>query len=192
MRFPVITVAALLAGGSGGCMGGGCNSDPFPDDSCDQPGSAGLTSLEIGTGEGADFAPLSEGAVRPIAYGSQGGEMVTLTLGMRGPQVPACMQQSTGLYTLRDDDLVGSDGYPKQTYAQADGLYTTRYIYIQYEDWLVTAGDGLRVRAMAGGQSDEVLIYLEFVGTPDAGPPDGGLPDAGPDAGGVDAMIDAG
>jgi hypothetical protein len=72
-------------------------------------------------------------------------------------------------------ELSGSDDQPKRIYVRDDGSYTTRYIYIQFFD--LQPGEAARLHTEAGGRSDDVLIYLDSIGMPDAG---------------VDAMIDGG
>jgi hypothetical protein len=173
----LLTIALVLPAG-GGCVGGGCNpSPPFPDDSCVDPSSVTVDTLEIGAGEGELFAPLSDGEIRPIVFGSQGGTMVTLTLRVTGTDLPGCVAQTTTLTGTggQPGDLTFTDDQPKHIYPRDDGSFTTRFIYIQF--WDLESGDPAVLHTEAGGLSDEVGIYLDTIGMPDAG---------------VDAMIDAG
>ncbi|HTM19662.1 MAG TPA: hypothetical protein VL172_04115, partial [Kofleriaceae bacterium] len=92
MRTLLVIAASLAAGG--GC-GSGCNQPgPFPDDSCGDPSAGNIESLEIGAGEEELFAPISDGEIRPIVYGSQGGTMVTVTLRVTGTDLAGCMAQT--------------------------------------------------------------------------------------------------
>jgi hypothetical protein len=181
MRGPLLIALTLIAGG--GC-GSSCNTDPpFPDDSCFEPDTYTLTELDIGAGEDELFVPLPDNEIRPIVYGPQGGSMVTVTLGMRGADVPACVAQATTLIPVSGGELRGSEEQPKRTYLQEDGSYTTRYLYIQF--WDLYPGDSVRVHTEAGGLTDEVLIFLDSIGSADASVPDGGIDgmiDAAPDA----------
>lgn len=190
MKRSALWLAAVLLNATG--CGGGCNQ-PFVTDSCDTPAAGSAVSLEIGSVESGPFMPWVDGTVAHVVYGSQGGTMIPVALRLRGPDVPGCLVQDTRVLRYTDDALIDLSSSPLRTYAEDDGTRTTKSIYLvmSYDTQL---GDAVRIRANAAGQSAELVVFVDHVGSPDAAVPDGGPQDAQPDAAAPRdaAMLDAG
>ncbi len=176
-----------------GC-GGGCNQPgPPPPDSCQSAAVGNATSLELLTSEGL---PIAEGQAVPLVWGPQGGEMIVIELQLAG-DVPGCIGQESIVYQVSSGLELYSDNEPRKTYP-AGSARVTKPIYLPLFD--VQPGDPVRVVGRAGGLEAERTVYLDYVGTPDAGvndalaPPDALSPDAlSPDAASVNAAwFDAG
>ena len=178
MKHLWIVLTTLLTG-----CGGGCNppGPPAPD-SCEMAAAGSATSLDLLTSEGM---PIAEGQALPLVWGAQGGQMVVIELQLAG-DVPGCISQESAVYQSGTGAELYLDNEPRKTYP-AGSARVTKPIYLQLFD--VQPGDPVRVVGRAGGLEAERTVYLDYVGTPDAGVDDAWAPpDALPgDAAPVDA-----
>lgn len=174
-------MVCLLAG-SIGCGGGGCNGGDGPVfDTCDNPApNAVISSLALVRPAGSGYAPINDYDVIPFTYGGQGSPMIDVYLSMTG-DVPRCLAQRSEVRSFVDA-VLEYDEFPRSTYAQADGTFVTKGIFlIMSEEYY---GLFVRLIVSAGGQTVERHVYLQTDDYPDAF---GGFPDAR-----VDAATDAG
>ena len=156
-RLP-LAIAVACALGSSGCGTSGCDPPSIPSsESCDQPAATyDVDTVEIGTMGGSGFTPLAAGDIVQPITGGQGSDMILAYLRVAGPDVPACLPQSTDVFV--DDSLVASVALPMAMTAISGGASVTgeMYLIMDYAPY----GHRVTIRAQVGDVIGEVAVYL--------------------------------
>ncbi|MSP59402.1 MAG: hypothetical protein EXR72_03495 [Myxococcales bacterium] len=127
-------VLAPLASCFGMCGPMNNNGPPDPD-SCAAPSTSGIDAVEIGLGNPLDdpvFRVAHDGDVLARTFGGQGTEMGVLRLRVRGPDPPACIDQSIEI-SDGEGRRIGRNAGPLKTYLDAGGGRSTKPIYVVFE-----------------------------------------------------------
>ena len=130
---PTLFLSITLLLFTGGCIWGGGESVPEPDDCTSPRALDGVESVEIGHMEGDDFVPWPNGQAVELTYGPQGGAMLDVVLSVRGRDLPSCMAHSMTLASPEIDPLAHT-GHSVRTYQGAGETRITSPI------WMIFAG----------------------------------------------------
>lgn len=150
MRIVVIAALGLSQ------FAGVCSTPaPPPPDDCSDPGNESIASLSLGP-ERLPERPFESWNADDTAYitqGSQGGNMLGVSLGLGGEGLPACLAQRTEV--RQGDEVLVSADVPINTYDEAgDGTRTTNTLWLVFDDDDVPAlGSELEVVTEAGGRT---------------------------------------
>lgn len=148
-----IVVVALLGLSQ---FAGVCSTPaPPPPDDCSQPGGESVASLSLGP-ERLPERPFEAWNPDDTAYvtqGSQGGNMVGISLGLAGDQLPACLAQRTEV--RQGDDVIAGADVAINTYDEAgDGTRATTTLWLVFDDDEVPElGSEIDVVTEAGGRT---------------------------------------
>jgi hypothetical protein len=137
---------ALSLGGCCGVLpGDSCsNPGPPPPDSCSSGQTGTVDSLEIGRDDDV-FVAYHDGDTAKVITGGQGSTMMGVRIRLTGT-VPNCLAQTTQYLSPAQ----GMSSDPVKTYAQTDGSFITKPLWIPGEfpatfDLQVTVGQKLTV-----------------------------------------------
>jgi hypothetical protein len=134
------------------------DSAPAPD-SCSASGSAAVTDLELGPEE-IEGRPFEAWAERDTAYvttGSQGGDMLGVTLQLPG-DAPACLPQRT--QASAGGELLASETVPLNTYGAAGGFRTTRTLWLVFDGIVPELDSEVEVTTDAGGWTRSTRLTI--------------------------------
>jgi hypothetical protein len=152
---------ALAALFLSGCILGPCqqNQGPPPPDRCNSPSMGMVSSLEIGPGldDNASFSPWKDGDVVHIVEGGQGAKMTAVRMRLSGPDVPACIAQTT-TFTWLDGTNPATNDVPLSTYPEGIGR-TTHGLWIPA--YFPGPGYSMVIHVDAAGLSVERTLAIE-------------------------------
>jgi hypothetical protein len=124
-----------------GCLCSGSGPTPPPSDSCTQPSSGRVDSVELATPridpqkngtsqavEDVEPRALTDGDLLWLVRGGQGATMVPVRLILRGPEVPSCIAQDTQV--MVDGKLAGRNRDSVATYEYQPGARITRSLWL--------------------------------------------------------------
>ena len=164
---------------------GGCGPDLPPVDSCSQPASTGVSTVDFVAISGASSTALDL-QTQAIITGPQGGSMVELRFNLEGVAVPECVNVKLTAEKCLDLEctaLEEAEVFPVeralQTYENDGGRSTKNYL--MEIPFRFNAGTLIRISVEVGTATGALRMWIEQEGVLlDAGLADADLRDAGP------------
>jgi hypothetical protein len=159
-RLGILSIAAAS-------LGALCSPQFVPPapDACNQPASATVDAIVIGTGDDSTFTPLHDDDVVHLAVGGQGGRMLPVRLQIAGAATPACIAQMTTVSFPSSDvdgglEQISRSSAPLNTYPQPDGTFLTKPDYLILNTF-GSAVNPLLVRVDALGITATVRVWVD-------------------------------
>ena len=109
-----------------GCL---CSPSIPQPDTCNNPSTTGVETLEMGAGVEGAFRPFDAGEKLSVVLGGQGASMLTFRLRV-GPKAPECIDQSLSVNSAFDHETLASVTVPAATYTESGGIRATKTMYL--------------------------------------------------------------